>query len=89
MESRRNGFGVGGGALSAAHGGALLVPLGLLVGRSDLEVSRVSKCCVFCVREFASFATVKALEPVLTPSWRSSAAYRRSFHAVLGRIKRF
>ena len=41
MEPRRNGFGVGGGAVSAAHG-AVLVRLGFVVGRSDLKGVAVS-----------------------------------------------
>jgi len=42
VEPRRDGLGVIAARVSAAHGGALLVPLGLVIGRSDLKGVAVS-----------------------------------------------
>ena len=89
MEPRRDGLGVGGGAVSAAHSGALLVRSRVALRRSARNVLRVSIAAFLWRARFASVATVKVLEPVLANQVGGPPAYRRSFYAVLGRIKRF
>ena len=89
MEAQRDGLGVRGGAVSAAHSGALLVRSRVALRRSARNVLRVSNAAYFaCVNCFAS-QTVRLPEPVLANEVGGPPAYRRPFYAVLGRVKRF